>query len=317
MITGRFDFCVSPRGIKVYEYNCDSASCYMECGKIQGTWARHHGLEEGEDPGRELFQRLVDAWQQSEVDATLHIMYDDHPEEAYHALYMRDALETAGVQTKALVGVEGLEFGPNGEVVDAQGEPIRWVWKTWAWETALDQIRAECEADDLGLRSGRKPRLADVLLDPKVRVFEPLWTLIPSNKAILPVLWKLFPNHPFLLESQFELTPNLRQSGYVVKPIVGRCGANITLYEQDDTLMTKTAGQFDAREMIYQQMSMLPTLAGSHVQLCTFCVGGIYAGACTRVDHSPIIKSESDIWPLRVLSDRDHMLRVQEDAKTP
>ena len=33
-----------------------------------------------------------------------------------------------------------------------------------------------------------KVRLIDVLLRPEVLVYEPLWTAIPSNKAILPVL---------------------------------------------------------------------------------------------------------------------------------
>lgn len=32
-------------------------------------------------------------------------------------------------------------------------------------------------------------RLIDVLLRPEVLVFEPLWTVIPGNKAILPILW--------------------------------------------------------------------------------------------------------------------------------
>ena len=54
MITGRFDFAVSPRGIKVYEYNADSAACHMECGKIQGRWAAHYGCEVGRDPGENL-----------------------------------------------------------------------------------------------------------------------------------------------------------------------------------------------------------------------------------------------------------------------
>ncbi len=40
LITSRFDFALTPAGLKVYEYNCDSASCYMESGKVQGKWAR-------------------------------------------------------------------------------------------------------------------------------------------------------------------------------------------------------------------------------------------------------------------------------------
>ncbi|HBC57006.1 MAG TPA: hypothetical protein DCZ03_07570 [Gammaproteobacteria bacterium] len=34
-IAGRIDFAVNENGIKLYEYNADSASCLMECGKIQ------------------------------------------------------------------------------------------------------------------------------------------------------------------------------------------------------------------------------------------------------------------------------------------
>lgn len=35
MITGRMDFCMDERGLKVYEYNADSASCHTEAGLIR------------------------------------------------------------------------------------------------------------------------------------------------------------------------------------------------------------------------------------------------------------------------------------------
>ncbi|PJA32424.1 MAG: bifunctional glutathionylspermidine amidase/glutathionylspermidine synthase, partial [Zetaproteobacteria bacterium CG_4_9_14_3_um_filter_53_7] len=44
MITGRLDFSVSEHGVKLYEYNADSASCYMECGQVQGRWAELNGV---------------------------------------------------------------------------------------------------------------------------------------------------------------------------------------------------------------------------------------------------------------------------------
>ncbi len=37
MITGRMDFCMDERGLKVYEYNADSASCHTEAGLIPRT----------------------------------------------------------------------------------------------------------------------------------------------------------------------------------------------------------------------------------------------------------------------------------------
>jgi glutathionylspermidine amidase/synthetase len=210
MITGRFDFSVSERGVKVYEYNCDSASCHMETGKVQGKWAAHFGCDDGDDPGDLLYGRIRDAWRHSDVDGMLHIMQDRDLEETYHALFMRAAMREAGLETKIIKGVAGLRWGSDGSILDPDGVPIRWVWKTWAWETALDQLRAECEDDEIrlsavgaGARDGLPPRLVDVLLRKEVMVYEPLWTLIPSNKAILPVLWELFPDYPYLLNSAY------------------------------------------------------------------------------------------------------------------
>ncbi|MBN2752672.1 MAG: glutathionylspermidine synthase family protein, partial [Rhodospirillaceae bacterium] len=61
MITGRFDFSLSEQGLKVYEYNADSASCHMECARIQCAWAHHYGCDEGRCSGAELFPDLVEA----------------------------------------------------------------------------------------------------------------------------------------------------------------------------------------------------------------------------------------------------------------
>lgn len=312
MITGRFDFAVSERGIKAYEYNADSASCHMECGLVQGKWAAHFGCADGRDPGAPLSGDLVAAWRKSGVDGVLHIMQDRDLEETYHAFYMKKAIEAAGIECKIIKGFGGLDWDDQGCVVDADGLRIDRVWKTWAWETAIDQLRAECDDDDENCRLHRTvdrrtmaPRLVDVLLRPEVMVFEPLWTLIPSNKAMLPVLWMLFPNHPYLLNTQFTLTDELRQSGYVAKPIVGRCGHNIALFDHNNALIGETAGAFDDREQIVQELFRLPEIGGVNVQVSTFSVAGHFAGAGVRVDASPIITTHSDLPPLRVVDDAD------------
>lgn len=315
MITGRLDFSVSERGIKVYEYNADSASCHLETGKIQQKWAAHFGASEGRCPGDNLHQDLIDAWRESGVDSVLHIMQDSFPEETYHALYMKSAIEAAGICCKIIEGFAGLAWDDDGYVVDADGVRIMWVWKTWAWETALDQLRAECDEDAqqsaalafgerrTAARRNAAPRLADVLLRPEVMVFEPLWTLIPSNKAILPVLWSLFPDHPYLLNSQYELTDELRASGYVSKPIAGRCGSNISIVDANSTVVEETAGRFHQQNNIYQQLFPLPRIDDHNVQVCTFSVDGRYAGACVRVDPSLVITDQSNLLALRIVDD--------------
>ncbi len=310
MITGRFDFSMSARGLKVYEYNCDSASCHMETGKVQDLWAQHYGCRDGRSAGVRLHRELVDAWKESAAGSFLHIMQDRDLEETYHAQYMKSAIEAAGIPCTIIKGVSSLTWGDDGQVADADGRHIDWVWKTWAWETALDEIREQISDDEENLRlhktidrTTQAPRLVDVLLRPEVMVFEPLWTLIPSNKAILPVLWMLYPDHPYLLKSTFELDDDLRATGYVVKPIVGRCGHNISIYDADENLITETAGNFEERDQIYQELFALPKLDGKNVQVCTFTASGTYAGACIRADAAGIITVDSDILPLRVVAD--------------
>ena len=311
VITSRFDFALSSKGLKVYEYNCDSASCYMEAGKVQGKWAKHFGVNEGVDGGNALFKELVKAWKKSQANSLVHILRDDDPEEKYHAYFMQAAIEAAGLECKVVAQLESLQWADDGSVLDSDGDKVKWVWKTWAWETALEQIRTECEvlnpAQDSSesIRNpGVSPRLSDVLLHNDIMVFEPIWSLIPSNKAILPVLWKLFPNHPFLLNSAFQLNEDLSATGYVEKPIVGRCGSNIALYDQDNTKMESTEGVFVNQPVIYQQLFALPNIDDYHTQICTFTAAGAYAGACVRADKSKIIKSESDCFPLRILDDK-------------
>ncbi len=183
MVTGRFDFCVSDRGVKVYEYNADSASCHLEAGRIQGQWARHYGVSEGEDAGEGIFAALTAAWQTVDVAGLVHIMQDDVSEETYHAQFMKAAAEAAGLQCKVIRGVKGLRWNGQGEILDPDGVPIRFVWKTWAWETALDQLRDECENEDCkpvllaAPDESTPPRLMDVLLRSEIKVFEPFWTL--------------------------------------------------------------------------------------------------------------------------------------------
>jgi len=314
MITGRFDFSLSERGLKVYEYNCDSASCHMECGFVQERWADHFGCTVGWNPGGELHDELVEAWRKSGVDDVLHIMQDRDLEETYHALYMKAAIEKAGIPCRIVHGTSELRWDDEGWVCDADGRRIKWVWKTWAWETALDQIREDLDDDAEDLRLHRnvdrrlhKPRLVDVLLREEVMVFEPLWTLIPSNKAILAVLHAIYPNNRYLLNTQFELSDELRRSGYVAKPIVGRCGANISIFNRREELVGETSGDFDSRDQIYQQLFRLPQIEGRNVQIGSFSVGGYYAGACVRADPSLIITTDSDLFPLRVVEDPEFL----------
>jgi glutathionylspermidine amidase/synthetase len=51
-IHGRFDWTVSDKGMKIYEYNADTSSLLMECSYIQGKWCDMVSIKEGKDGGR-------------------------------------------------------------------------------------------------------------------------------------------------------------------------------------------------------------------------------------------------------------------------
>ena len=189
-------------------------------------------------------------------------------------------------------------------LVDSLGDPIKCIWKTWAWETALDQIRSDIDSDNqqMPLDSHQQPRIVDVMLRPGVAVFEPIWTLVTSNKALLPVIWQMFPDHQYLLNSQFQLTESLKKTGYAAKPIVGRQGENIAIVGKCESILSTSEGRFSDRDTVFQELRSLPQLEGKNVQISTFTVQGSYAGACARGDSSLIIKGESDVYPLRVVS---------------
>ena len=65
MITGRMDFCMDERGLKVYEYNADSASCHTEAGLILERWAEQGYKGNGFNPAEGLINELAGAETQS------------------------------------------------------------------------------------------------------------------------------------------------------------------------------------------------------------------------------------------------------------
>ncbi len=312
-ISGRLDFCMDERGLKVYEYNADSASCHAEAGAILGRWATIACLQDkGLDPGAHLRDALADCWKHRGNPPLIHIMQDNDSEEDYHAMFMQSALKQAGYHTKIIHGTEGLHWDKRGRLLDDEDNQMLSVWKTWAWETMLEQLREDTTGREVAppIRTGYpedKVRLIDVLLRPEVLVYEPLWTAIPSNKAILPVLWSLFPNHRYLLEASFELTQDLINRGYAKKPIAGRRGDNVTLVADSKMALDTTNGRFDKQENIYQELWCLPKVEDQYMQVCTFTVGGHYGGSCLRSDPTRIIVGDSDMQPLRVLSDKDFL----------
>lgn len=300
-ISGRLDFSMTPEhGIKCFEYNADSASCLFECGHTQGAWAEAVGLgNTGVNAGAPTASHLAAAWRGLGLQkgTLVHFLHDLDDEEHYHTLYMMSMAEKAGLECMSVESIEGFSFDENGRVRDNQNRLVTHVWKTWSYTTLFSQWKGEV------LRTKGEVRLVDVCLNDKIVVYEPIWTAIPANKAILPVLCSLYPKHPLLLDCAWNLTDDLRRKGYARKPVSGRAGENISVHQPGSAVAHEhTGGRFGNNSEIFQELATLPECNGEYVQANTFVIGGNYAGTVLRAG-SLIIGYESNAKVLRILDD--------------
>ncbi len=100
MITGRMDFCMDERGLKVYEYNADSASCHTEGGLILEQWLKQGYYGTGHNPAEGLLDELAGAWKHSRARPFVHIMQDKDLEENYHAQFIQRSLTRPVLRAK-------------------------------------------------------------------------------------------------------------------------------------------------------------------------------------------------------------------------
>jgi trypanothione synthetase/amidase len=312
-ISGRFDFVVNGDGtqLKTFEYNADSASTLLECAVVQEKWANSVGITAGSRScGSRIEDLAVAAWEEAIAGGVIakgskvHFMVDDDKEEQYTALFLAGCAQKAGLTTELLIMFDGLQW-KDGVVCDtSSGTPVKTVWKTWAWETAISKL----ELSDAERGADYKPKdgdavwLCDVILgDEDIKIFEPMWKLIPSNKAILPMLWEAYPNHPNLLRTEWTITDELKQTGYARKPIVGRCGRNVSIFDSTGEAVEESAGEFSDRDLVYQELFQLPKRDDYFAILGGWMIGGRYGGTGVREDKTIITNVESPFSAIRVI----------------
>lgn len=70
---------------------------------------------------------------------------DEGDEECYHTLYMKRSIERAGKRAKIVHSLNDISRDAFGNILDKDGELITTIWKTWSWETIIEQVRQENE----------------------------------------------------------------------------------------------------------------------------------------------------------------------------
>jgi glutathionylspermidine synthase len=131
------------------------------------------------------------------------------------------------------------------------------------------------------------------LHDARIRVIEPAWKLLLSNKGILPILWELFPDHPNLLPAYFE--PGRIAGDWVEKPLLSREGANVVIHGSGAPITSD--GSYGAEGRVYQARATIPRFGDDYVTIGSWIVGDAPAGIGLREDASEITRDTSRFVP--------------------
>jgi len=187
--------------------------------------------------------------------------------------YLRDTAIQAGLDARAIaiadIGWDGSRF------VDLEERALAALFKLYPWEWMARET------------------FGGYLLKNTMKVIEPPWKMLLSNKAILPILWEMFPGHPNLLAASFE--PGRFATDYVKKPLYSREGANVSIRAGGE--IVEAPGEYGAEGFIWQAYHALPQFDGNHTVIGSWIVGEEPAGIGIREDSSPITRNSSRFVP--------------------
>ncbi len=279
---GRFDLSWDGKSApRMLEYNADTPTSLIEASVAQWYWLQD--VKKGADQFNSIHERLITRWQEiaAELNAkTIHFCCDGTSEEDVGNLdYMCDVATQAGISPR-FIDIAHIGWDAIGKhFVDEQNNDIAAMFKLYPWEWMVREA------------------FGHNVMQANTCFVEPIWKMLLSNKAILPVLWEMYPDHPNLLPAFF--TPQKFASDYVKKPLLSREGANINIHAT--TGEVATAGDYGAEGFVYQAYHPLPNFStngeANYMVVGSWIIGDEAAGIGIREDESPITKNTSRFVP--------------------
>ncbi len=252
---GRFDFAggLDHVPIKLLEFNADTPTLLLDTAIAQWAMLKYNNLDEYRQFNnlheciKENFQRLVTLEESVEKFdeyyegwKILFASVRDASEDEDTTKYLQSIAQEAGFETE-FAYMDEIEFDPN-EGIFYNDIQYDYFFKLVPWE-------------DIAISEGELAViLTQIVQNQKAIILNPAYTLMFQSKGFMKILWDLFPNHPLLLETSFE---PLQDKAYVKKPCFGREGENVTIYDEDGTIIDEKDGHYDNFKMIYQQKATL------------------------------------------------------------
>jgi glutathionylspermidine synthase len=276
-IYGRFDLAWDGNGApKLLEYNADTPTSLLETSVVQWFWLQD--THPDADQFNSIHEKLIafwKGWPYVQRDPVHFACASESSEDLGNLEYLRDTAIQGGFETHRLFMEEIGWDNSRLRFVGQDDAPIRTIFKLYPWEWLIQE------------------QFGPHLVNAGMRIMEPAWKMILSNKGILPILWQLFEGHENLLEASFEERPMI--GDHVRKPMFSREGGNVTIRNNGREI--STVGTYGSEGYINQRYAPLPCYDGNYPVIGSWIIDGEPAGIGIREDRSEITTNGSRFIP--------------------
>ncbi|PSB57143.1 glutathionylspermidine synthase family protein [Chamaesiphon polymorphus] len=237
-------------------------------------------LEEDLEMAMQLIQILQD-----EVDPNIYTQI----------VYLRGLKDERGSEIQ-----RGLGLDDDGYFVDHVNDRIPVLWKMYDWSDLQNDMA----------NAGTTQALAARLETGEVKIVEPLWKQVLSNKGALAMMWERFKDsdyRQYLLATYLD-TDNSYESTqlllgmHVRKPMLGLEGVAVSIESGFGSLEQKESFGYGAEGFIIQEYIELPQAFDYHYAIGSWSIDGAAAGIIIRGDTSKITGRHCLIIP-HIVSD--------------
>lgn len=289
---GRFDFAggLKDRSIKLLEYNADTCSLMPETVYAQEAhWKQEADQLDGE-PFNPLLDDLIHRFQDilaahPDRSPSLLVTTLGHEEDWLNAEVIIDAAKQAGFEDVQSMLLERVIFSPEeGFFVELMEDEFRrydFLYKFIPW----DFIAYE-EPDLLDL-------LTQIVMDGHGVVINPAYGMLLQSKGLMKVMFELEPENPYLLKTSLEAS-DFPDHKYVKKPVFGRMGENISMYDGSPEATYSTDGDYGAFPAVYQSLAPFNIDSEGHRYQPSIYYSGRASALCFRRQDDLIVDDDAE-----------------------
>jgi len=264
--------------------------------KVAGQWRR---INEAYNLKKTGISFLVDESLEEDLEMAMQliqILHDEVDESIYtQIVYLRELLDDQGELVQ-----RGLGLDEEGYFIDHINERIPLLWKMYDWSDLENDMA----------QSGSTEAFSQRLAVGDMKVIEPLWKQVLSNKGAMALMWEQFQTSSYgqyLLATYFETdismgSTELAVGMHVRKPLLGMEGVGISIETGVGELEKRDNFGYGEEGFIIQEYVELAQAFGYHYMLGSWAVDGEAAGVILRGDTSRVTGRHCLIIP-HIISD--------------